>query len=393
MQIALSRVTQSELSLSTARAAVNQPTLGAGLAYSNTLISAGQEGTKVLGYSTQRFSLGFTATWEADLWGKLNFQARSNYASYLNSLEYRNLIQTTLVANIATAYYNLIALDQQLKITHQNIGLLQQSAETMQQLKEAGQQNAAAVEQSKALLYNTQLSVITLQRQIQVQENTLCQLLGRMSGAIDRDTLGSETIAQKLAYGVPAQFLARRPDVKQAEFTFLSAYNLTNVAKRNLYPSFTLGSSGNPITLGVAGGLADLFKPEHIAAQLVASVAQPIFYKKQLRNNVKIAQEQQAQALLSFKSTVLNAGAEVSNIVYSYNAAISKDTLRSKQVESMTKAVDFTQDLLLAGEATYTEVLTAEQNLLSAQLSQVSDKLEQLTYSVSLYKALGGGVK
>ncbi|HEY4786955.1 MAG TPA: efflux transporter outer membrane subunit [Bacteroidales bacterium] len=392
MQITLSRVSQAEISLSTLRAA-NLPTLGAGVSYSNTMISAGKEGTKVLGYSTQSFSLGFTATWEADLWGKLSYQARSGYANYLNSVEYKNLIQTNLVANIAIAYYNLLALDQQMKITGRTIGLLQQSAETMQQLKESGQQNQAAVEQSKALLYSTQLSAVTLQRQIRVQENTISQLLGRVPGPIDRDTLGSEMVADKLAYGVPAQFLAKRPDVKQAEFIFLSAYNLTNVAKANLYPSFTIGSASSPATLGVAGGLADLFKPDHVAAQLVASLTQPVFYRKQLRNNVKIAQAQQDQALLSFKSTVLNAGAEVSNIIYSYNVAVSKDTLRAKQVESMNKAVEFTQDLLIAGEATYIEVLTAEQNLLSAQLSQVNDKLEQLTYSVSLYKALGGGSK
>jgi NodT family efflux transporter outer membrane factor (OMF) lipoprotein len=392
MQIALSRVSQAEILLSTARAA-NMPTFGAGAAYNNTLISAGKDGIKVLGYSTQNFSLGFTAAWEADLWGKLNYQARSGYASYLNSMEYKNLIQTNLVANIATVYYNLLALDQQLKITQQTIDLLRQNSETMQQLKESGQQNGAAVEQSKALLYSTQLSVATLQRQIRVQENAICQLLGRIPGPIDRDTLGSEIVADKLAYGVQAQFLAKRPDVKQAEYAFLSAFNLTNMAKASLYPSFTIGSTSSPSTLGVVGGLADLFKPEHIVAQLVASLAQPILYNKQLRNNVKIAQARQEQALLSFKSTVLNAGDEVSNIIYSYNVAVSKDTLRTKQVESVTRAVEYTQDLLRAGEATYIEVLTAEQNLLSAQLSQVNDKLEQLTYSVSLYQALGGGTK
>jgi outer membrane protein TolC len=226
-----------------------------------------------------------------------------------------------------------------------------------------------------------------------VQENAICQLLGRIPGPIDRDTLGSEIVADKLAYGVPAQFLAKRPDVKQAEYAFLSAFNLTNMAKASLYPSFTIGSTSSPSTLGIVGGLADLFKPEHVVAQLLASLAQPILFNKQLRNNVKISQARQEQALLSFKSTVLNAGAEVSNIIYSYNVAVSKDTLRAKQVESVTRAVEYTQDLLLAGEATYIEVLTAEQNLLSAQLSQVNDKLEQLTYSVSLYQALGGGTK
>lgn len=389
MQIAMSRIRQSEASLEMSRGAL-YPTLSAGAQINHTRMSSGAHGTDVLGYYSNINSLGFIATWEADLWGKLSNQSRAKYASYLNSFEYKNLVQTTLISTIANGYYNLLALDEQLKITKSTVVLLEKNAQTMADLKEAGQQHAAAVEQSKALLYNTQISIPQLETQIRKQEDVLCVLLGRKPGVIDRDSIGRQHLSQRLAYGVPMQFLAKRPDVKQAELSFRSAYALTNVAKANFYPSLTI----NSVSFGLAaGGFSNFFKPENIAASMIAGIAQPIFYKKQLRGNLKIAQAQQEEALLIFKSTVLTAGQEVSDILYGYNASMSKNELRNKQIESLTKAVDFTQDLLMAGEANYTEVLTTQQNLLSAQLNRVNDKLEQLTYSVNLYKALGGGIK
>jgi outer membrane protein, multidrug efflux system len=389
LQIAMSRIQQAEASFEIARRAF-MPTLSAAGQINHTRMSAGDHGTDVLGYYTNLNSLGFMATWEADLWGKLSNQSKAKYANYLNSLEYKNLVQTTLISNIANGYYNLMALDEQLNITKATIILLEKSAQTMSDLKEAGSQNAAAVEQSKALLYNTQISIPQLEIQIRKQEDAICVLLGRKLGIIDRESIGHQTISEHLAYGVPMQFLAKRPDVKQAELSFCSAYALTNVAKANLYPSLTISS----LTFGIAsGGFSDFFKPDHIAAELMAGVTQPIFYKKQLKGNLKIAQSQQEEALLSFKSIVIAAGQEVSDILFGYNASMSKNELRDKQIESLTKAENFTQDLLIAGEANYTEVLVSQQNLLSAQLNRVSDKLEQLTYSVSLYRALGGGVK
>lgn len=387
LQIALTRISQAEATFSMSRAAL-QPSLSAAAQVSHTRTSSENGDTNLLGYYTNVTSLGFNASWEIDLWGKLNYQSKARYAGLLNSYAYRNLVQTSLVANIAKGYYNLIAFDEQLQITQQTILLLQKSAETMAQLKEAGQQTEAAVEQSNALLYNTQLSVPQLESLIRKQENALCQLLGRNPGPIDRNRLNSQTIPTRLDYGVPLQLLAKRPDVKQAELSFRSAWALTKVAEASFYPSLNISS----VQIGVAGGaLADLFKPESIAANLVAGLAQPIFAKKQLRGNLQIAQAQQKEALLNFQNTVFAAGQEVSDILFSFQSSLNKNQFREKQVKSLNNAVDYTRELLVAGEANYTEVLSAQQNLLSAQLGQVNDKLEQLTYSVSLYKALGGG--
>lgn len=389
LQIAMSRIKQAEASLSMARGAL-LPTLSAGAQISHQRLSSGKNGTDVLGYVSNVNSLGFSASWEIDLWGKLSNQSRARYANYLNSYEYKNLIQTNLVADIARAYYNLMALDKQLQITSQTISLLEKSAQTIADLKEAGQQNGAAVEQSKALLYSTQLSVPMLESSIRSQENAISILLGRKPAGIDRDSISNQNVPSGLAYGVPLQLLAKRPDVQQAELSFRSAYALTNAAKASFYPSLTISSA----TFGLAAGeFTDYFKPEHLALQFMAGLTQPIFYKKQLRGNLKIAQAQQEEASLNFQNTVLNAGREVSDILFGYKSSLSKNEFRTKQITSLTNAVDFTQELLMAGEANYTEVLTAQQSLLSAQLSQVNDKLEQLNYSVSLYKALGGGTR
>ena len=392
LQIAVSRIKQAEAGLIIARGAY-LPNVSVGLQGSHTLLSDGKDGKKILGYDAANnpvFQLGFNASWEVNLWGKLGRQKRARYASFLASQEYRNLIQTNVIANIAKSYYSLVALDEQLRITLATVELLKESAQSMESLKDAGQTTGAAVEQSNALLYNTQLSIHVLERNIREQENAICVLLGRAPGKIDRASITAQAEAPRLNAGVPVQMMERRPDVKQAELSFSSAFELTKAAKASLYPTFTISTA----SIGYAAGeISDFFNPANIAASIAGGLTQPLLYKRQLKGNLMIAQAQQEEALLTFKNTVLAAGQEVSDILFGYKTALEKDVLRNLQIQSLTNAVDFTQELLIAGEANYTEVLSAQQNLLAAQLSQVNDRLEQLNYSVSLYKALGGGTR
>lgn len=388
MQIAQMRIQQADAALMMARAALF-PTLSAGVQSNQYRISNGTDGTKVLGYSAPSSvnQVGFIASWEIDVWGKLRNQKQAKQLAYMNTLEYRTLIQTNVVANIASAYFTLLALDEQLSVSNKTVELLAKSTESIEYMKEAGMQTAAAVESSKALLYSTQLSIPVLQSQIKKQENALSTLLGRNPGTIDRTEIASQAVPAALAIGVPAQLLSRRPDVRQAELSFRQAFALTGAAKASLYPSFNISAA----SLGFAGEFSNMFNPEHIAGSLLASIMQPIFYKKQLRGNLQVAKAQQEESLLVFKKTVLNAGQEVSSILDNFQASLSKNELRAKQVVALNNSASYTQELLAAGEANYVEVLTAQNSLLSAQLSQVNDKLEQLSYTVSLYKALGGG--
>jgi len=394
MQIAYSRIRQAEAALVVAKSAY-YPTIALAGQASYVRVSQNADGDKkTLGYDAgpqyDSYGLGFAVQWEADLWGKLTSRTRAQYANLLGSQAYRNLIQTSLVSNIATTYYTLLALDEQLKITKETVELLKESTATMDAMMQAGLLNRAGVKQSEALLYGTQVSIPSIEIQIRQLENTLSVLVGRIPGTIVRKAIGDQSVPSRLAYGIPAQMLAKRPDVFQAEMGFRYAFEMKNVAQRSLYPSLTFGTS----TIGYgAGALTHFFDPANIMANLVGGLVQPIFAGNQLKGQYKIAIAQKEEALLTFKKTVLNASEEVSSILYTYESSLRKNENRSKQVESLRTAVSDTKKLLQAGEANYTEVLNSEQNLLQAQLGQVNDKLEQLQATVNLYRALGGGVK
>lgn len=390
LQIAVTRIRQSEAALSMAKAAYFPNVALVGQVDQKRQSIKDQGKKNILGYHQEVYTLGISASWEADIWGKMNRQSKARYAQFMASQTYRDLVQTSLIANISTSYYSLLALDEQLMITKETIGLLKESCTTMEDLKEAGKLNSAAIEQSKALLYNTQVSVPDIESQIRQLENSLCLMLGRKPGNIERSDLANQHVAGNLNYGIPVQMLAKRPDVKQAELGFRAAFELKNAAQASFYPSITLNSG----IIGFGGAsLSGFFKPENIFANIVGGLTQPLFAKKQLIANLKITKAQQQEALLTFEKTVLSASNEVSDILFGYESSLSKNTTRSLQVQSLLTAVDFTQELLISGEANYVEVLTAEQNLLQAQLAQVGDKLEQLQYSVSLYRALGGGIE
>lgn len=388
LRIAYTRIQQAEANLSIAKAAYFPDVALVGQV-NHSRSSNGNNGKDVLGYNSTNYSLGVSASWEVDIWGKLNRQSRAKYAQFLNSHAYKNLIQTSLIANIATSYYSLLALDEKLQITIESAKLMEENVQTMEDLKNAGLQNGAAVEQSKSLLYSTLASIPDLESQIRQMENSICTMLGRKPGGISRMNIYDQEYPTELQYGVPVQVLARRPDVQQAELSFRSAFELTNVARASFYPSITLSTG----TLGYAAvnTLSNFFKPENLFASIIGGLTQPLFAKKQLTGNLKIAKAQQQEALLTFEQTVLEAGQEVTDILYTFESSLKKNETRQKQIAASRNSVSFTNDLLIAGVANYTEVLNAEQNLLSAQLSQVNDRLEQLQCTVNLYKALGGG--
>ena len=220
-------------------------------------------------------------------------------------------------------------------------------------------------------------------------ENAICILLGREPDKIACSTFDLQPVPEQRQAGVAAQLLSRRPDVQQAELDFRSAFELTNVARANFYPSVTLNSGS---MVGVAAtGFTNFFSLENLIANVIGGLMQPVFNRGKLKGNLETAKAQQEIAPVTFKNTVLKAGREVSDILFSYQSSIKKNAVWQEQINSTQKAVEYTPGLLKAGEANYTEVLTAEQNYLLAQLARVSDKPEQLQYLVNLYRALGGG--
>lgn len=396
MLIVQQRIKQAEAALGMARAAYF-PDLALSAQVNQTRLSNADPLTgmpkdkDVLGYHKEAYSLGLVASWELDIWGKLNRTKRAKYADMLYSYAGKNLLQSSLVASIANTYYSLITLDENLKVTEEMIVLLENNLKTIEALKEGGMANAAGVEQSRAALHKVKASIPDLKSNIYKLENALCVMMGEYPRKIERGVLAQQTVPRTLSYGVPAQLLAKRPDVQQAEFKFRSAFEMTNVAQASFYPSITL--STGMIGVSAVNSLSQFFKPENLIASLIGGLTQPIFARKKLVTQLKVAKAEQKAALYGFEKAVLSAGQEVSDILNLYKNALDKDQDRTDQVDAYKKAVEYSQELLQAGEATYLEVITAQQGLLQAQLDQNSDKLQQLQATSNLYRALGGGIK
>jgi efflux transporter, outer membrane factor (OMF) lipoprotein, NodT family len=332
---------------------------------------------------------GLSASWELDIWGKLNSSRKSALASYLKTDAAKRAIQTSLIANIATSYYNLLALDEKLSITRQAVEIRQKDVESMRILKESAVVNGAAVVQSQANLYSAEVSIPDLQQSIREAENALCRLLGRTPGKIERGLLSRQSPKTDLKIGISSQLLNNRPDVQKAELALREAFEEVNVARASFYPSFSVTANGGFSSLNLSN-----FLDNSLYYSLIGGLTQPVFNHGQVQANYKIAKSNQQQAYNSFRQSLLNAGEEVSNALYAYQMAEEKQESRVKQLTALEKAVDFTKELLQYSSATnYTDVLTSEQSLLSAQLASVGDQLQQLNAVVELYRALGGGWK
>lgn len=338
---------------------------------------------------TSTYKLALSTSWEADIWGKLSSSKRAALASYLATDAAKQAIQTQLIADIANNYFLLLSYDKSLKITEKTLESRIKNVETIKDLKEGAIVTGAAVVQSEANQHAAEVLIPDLKRSIRETENAINILLGQAPGPIDRSELDAQVIPESIAVGVPSQLLQNRPDVRQAEFNFRVAFESTNLAKTYFYPSLTLTASGGFSNLEIK----DFFS-NSIFYSIIGGLTQPIFNQGVNKTRLTTAQSKQLQAYNNFQQSLLVAGQEVSNALFSYQMAAAKEDSRQKQIEALEKAVDFTQQLLEYSSATnYTDVLTSEQNLLSAQLSGVNDNLQKLQALVNLYRALGGGWK
>lgn len=333
------------------------------------------------------WSLPVVASWELDLFGKLLNAKRAAKASLMQSEAYKQAVQTQVIAAIANYYYTLLMFDKQLEISEQTVILWGENVETMKALKTAAVVNEAGVVQSEANYYMVVASVADLKNQIREIENSLSLLLRQAPQKIVRGKFSQQKLPSELHAGVPVQLLANRPDVKAAEMALAGTFYNANEARAAFYPQLSI--SGTFGWTNQAGGM--IVNPGKMIASAVGSLTQPLFYRGANIARLKIAKAQQEEALLSFEQAVLNAGGEVSNALDLYQTAQEKLIQRTKQINSLVKSVEYTQQLLTLGNSTYLEVLTAQQSLLGAQLSGVSDEYQKMQAVVNLYHALGGG--
>ena len=314
-------------------------------------------------------------------------KATQTQALYAQSKDYKQAVRTQLISGIANTYYTLLMLDDQLACAQDMARSWEETVRSTRALMNAGQANEAAVSQMEAACYEVQASVLDLKEQINQAENSFALLLAETPRSYKRGTLTGIQMPDELSVGIPMQMLANRPDVRMAERSLESAFYATNAARSAFYPSITL--SGSAGWTNSAGSM--IINPAKFLASAVGSLTQPLFARGQLLGQLKISKAQQEEAALSFQQTLLNAGSEVNDALTAWQTSRDKSLLLDKQVVSLQKAVESTSLLMEHGTTTYLEVLTAKQNLLSAQLTQTANRFSEIQSVITLYCALGGG--
>ena len=388
IRIALQNIASAEAYLKQSKAAY-QPTISVGPDYSFNTSSLNTQFGQIVGerrYINQ-FDITANLGWELDLWGKLKGQEKAQYAAYLSSVAAHQNVKSNLVASIATAYYQLLTFDEQKKIFSNTIEIRKKNLETTKALKDAGIVSEVAVQQSEALVYNAEASLVTLDVQIQLLENTISLLMGEPSHEIERTSLSTQNFALNTDVGYPSALLANRPDVKQAEFNLINAFELTNAAKAQFYPSLRITGSTGVQSVDID----KLFSANSVFANVLVGLAQPILNKRQIRTNYEVSLANQERAYLNFRKTILNAGNEVSDALKMYNAQDQFIAFKKKELSAYDKSVEFSQELVNYGMANYLEVLNANVNKLNAEINIANAQYTKLQAGVELYRALGGG--
>ncbi|SFN21110.1 efflux transporter, outer membrane factor (OMF) lipoprotein, NodT family [Paenimyroides ummariense] len=336
------------------------------------------------------YEIGLRTAWEIDLWGKLKNGKKAAVYKLLREESIQQAVQTELIAQTADYYYQLLALDEQVHILETTIGVRKEEAETMKKLKEANIVTAAAVAQSEAGYLEAENQLPAVQRQIRAIENALNVLLGQSPATVSRSTFKTEPLFPDVHIGVPVQLLRNRPDVQAAEFELASYFEEINVARKAFYPSLTINASSGFTNFGIA----NWFTPSGFFANVGGGLLQPVFSKRLNKTRLELAKSDYREKELHFRKTVLVAGQEVSDALFNYHSASGQEQQRSAQLGKLEQALEHTRKLLLYHNSTnYTDVLTARQALLSAQLQMTNERLLKYQSLIYLYRALGGGVQ
>lgn len=339
------------------------------------------------GNYVKAYTLPVVASWEFDLFGKILNSKRGQKVAYQKSQYSQQAVRSSIICGIANIYYSLLMLDRQVAITTETSDIYKENVRVMEAMKNAGMTTEAGVAQMRAASNQVDASLIDLKRQVRETENSLAILLGRAPQTIERTTLDEQVMPEKLMAGVPLQLLENRPDVKMAEMTLAAAYYSTNQARAAFYPGLTItGTAG-----WTNGSNISVSNPGVFLMQAMASLAQPIFNKGKLIANLKVTKAEEKIAQMNYQQTILKAGKEVSDALFLFDCQNKKLENDKVRVEQLNKAVIATKALFQSASATYLEVLTSQQSLLSAQLSEVADNFQRIQAVINLYSAVGGG--
>jgi len=339
-------------------------------------------------YQVNEGQLNLSVIWNLDFWGKYRRQTEAARAQMLASQWGQRAVMSSLVANVATAYFQLRALDSELEIAKRTLGSRQQSLRLTHVLATHGSAADLDVSQSEQLVYTTSETIPDLQRQIRQQENQLSILLGQNPGPIVRGrTLTEEPVPVAVPAGLPSELLERRPDVREAEENVVAANAQIGVAKAAFFPSISLTGTGGL----ESNALNSFLSAPSQTWNAGLSITQPVFEGGRLRSGLRLARAQHQEAMLSYQQTVQNALEQVSNALI----ATQKNREFREQQDMLTGAAlrtdQLSEVLYKNGGASYLQVLTAETNYFSAELNLVQAQLNERLAVVQLYQSLGGG--
>ena len=339
--------------------------------------------------TTKSYQLPISASWNVDLFGNLLNAKRSAQMQLLATQDYQTVVKTNLISGVANLYYTLLMLDRQVQIVGEMENLTKETWEKMQVMKEtrAGYRSTA-VQSSEAAYYSVQAQRVDLLRQVREMENALSLLLGQPAQTIQRGTFEGQYLPENLATGVGIQLLNNRADVHAAELSLAQCFYNVNQARSRFYPQITITGTG---AFTNNNGLVN---PGKLLLSAVGSLVQPIFQHGQIVAGLKVAKMQYEQAFNTWQNTILQAGNEVSNSLVQYNSAAEKSELDAKRVEVLKKNVEDTRTMMASSaNISYLEVISAQSNLLNAEISKVTDDFNKMQAVVNLYQALGGGAK
>lgn len=328
-------------------------------------------------------------SWEADIWGKIRSRKQAALAEYLQSEEAKKGLQTTLVANVAKGYYNLLMLDAQLAIAQKNLALNDSTLFVINLQYEAGQVTSLAQQQAEAQQAVAAQLIPQLEQNIVIQENALSIITGSFPDKKERSTtLNATDLHENLKTGIPASLVSRRPDVKNAELALKASNANVGIAKASMYPALNITASAGLNSFESSNWFN---VPASLFGIVAGSLTQPLLQKRKLKSAYEIAKIEREKTVINFRKTVLVAVGEVSDALVKIEKLNEQQTVASKRVAILQKAVKNAEMLFKNGMATYLEVIIAQGNLLQTELERAALKRAQLESEMELYRALGGG--
>ncbi len=338
--------------------------------------------------NTKPYTIAMTMGWQQVNFLQLRNAKKGAEVTRDQALAAKQAVQSALISNTAIMYYTLAQLDEQLVLIGQTKANWAEYLKMQKLLMEAGQANTAAVASVEATYWSICQSEVTIKDNIRIIENQLSSLLGESAASIQRTSLRSFVKPAIVETGAPLSILARRPDVRIAELTLASAFYQVNEAKSAFYPSLTLSATG-----AFTNGTEATINPGAFIGQALASLAQPIFMNGRLTANLKISKAQMEIAANDFTNAVVSAGNEVNTAMLKVRSAEELRVMIDNQVAAQQTAYDATRKLFADSPANYLNVITAHNNLIQAQMTQIGNRMECISATVELYLALGGGAQ